>query len=60
MNILFASSEVAPFIKSGGLADVAGSLPQAMAQLGHDVRVILTLYERIGGEWREQMTILQN
>ena len=60
MNILFASSEVAPFIKSGGLADVAGSLPQALARLGHDVRVMLPLYEGIGKDWRAQMTYLQN
>ena len=60
MNILFASSEVAPFIKTGGLADVAGSLPQALARMGHDVRVILPLYERVGEEWRSQMTYLQN
>lgn len=60
MKILFAASEVAPFIKTGGLADVAGSLPGALAQNGHDVHVILPLYEKIGTQWREQMTFLKN
>ena len=60
MKILFAASEAAPFIKTGGLADVAGSLPAALAKNGHDVRVILPLYEKIGPQWREQMTFLQH
>ena len=60
MKILFAASEVAPFIKTGGLADVAGSLPDALAEMGHDVHVILPLYEKIGPQWREQMTFLKN
>ncbi|MEK6742711.1 MAG: glycogen synthase GlgA [Nitrospirota bacterium] len=47
MKILFAASEVAPFAMTGGLADVAGSLPQALAALGHDVRVVLPRYRQV-------------
>ncbi len=44
LNILLAASEVVPFAKSGGLADVAGALPKALHALGHDVRVVLPRY----------------
>ena len=56
MKILFAVSEAVPFIKTGGLADVGGSLPAALAAAGHEVKVMLPLYQEIGPEWREQMT----
>ncbi len=59
MKILFASPEVVPFIKTGGLADVAGSLPKTLAQEGHEVKVILPLYEGISEEWRVQMTFVK-
>jgi starch synthase len=47
MKILFVASEVAPFAKTGGLADVTGSLPKELKRLGHDVRIILPLYKTI-------------
>jgi len=55
MKILFATSEAAPFAKTGGLADVAGSLPAVLAKAGHDVRVVMPLYESIGADWRAKM-----
>ena len=60
MKILFVSPEVAPFIKTGGLADVAGSLPQALAREGQEVKVILPLYEGVGEDWRAEMTFLKH
>ena len=56
MKILYVSSEAFPFCKTGGLADVAGSLPPALARNGDDVAVILPLYGQIGRQWRQQMT----
>ncbi len=47
MNIVFVSAEVAPYSKAGGLADVAGSLPQALAPLAGPVQVITPLYGQI-------------
>ncbi len=47
MKIAFAASECVPFVKTGGLADVVGSLPKALAALGHEVCVFLPLYQSI-------------
>jgi starch synthase len=44
LKVLFVVSECVPFAKTGGLADVAGSLPIALAECGHDVRVVLPRY----------------
>jgi starch synthase len=47
MKILFASSEAVPFAKTGGLADVSGALPRALAQMGHEVFLILPKYRQV-------------
>ena len=47
LKVLFVASEVAPFRKTGGLADVAGVLPRSLQQRGIDVRVVMPLYQGI-------------
>lgn len=58
MKILFAASEATPFAQSGGLGEVAGALPKALAEKGEDVRVVLPLYECVKPELRESMNFL--
>lgn len=60
-KILFVASEARPFIATGGLADVIGSLPQALAKdPKYDIRVILPLYSDIKAEFRRKMSFLGN
>lgn len=47
MNILMVTSEMVPYAKTGGLADVLGALPKALQRAGHDVRVFMPLYDRV-------------
>jgi len=49
LKVLFLAAEAAPYIKVGGLADVAGSLPKALRALGHDVRLALPRHKPIDG-----------
>ena len=58
MKILYATSEAVPFCKTGGLADVAGSLPPALAAEGAEVAVILPLYQRVRERFGDQLTYL--
>ena len=58
MKILYVSSEAAPFCKTGGLADVAGSLPPALAAAGAEVAVVLPLYQRVREKFGDQMKFL--
>jgi starch synthase len=47
LKILYLAAEVVPFVKTGGLADVAGALPKAIRALGHDIRVVMPRYGRV-------------
>ena len=55
MKILYATSEAVPFCKTGGLADVAGSLPPALAEQGTEVAVVMPLYRRIRDKFANQL-----
>ena len=60
MNILYTASEALPFIASGGLADVAGSLPAAINAEGHDCRVVIPYYSSIRQELKDKLTYVTN
>ena len=55
MQIVFASAECAPFVKTGGLGDVAGSLPSALVRAGAEVIVMVPKYATIKDEYKAQM-----
>lgn len=59
-KILFAGSEAMPFAATGGLGDVLGALPPALAAVNPDwdVRVVMPLYAQVSEEWRSKMTFL--
>ena len=60
MRVLFATSEAAPFVKTGGLGDVAGSLPAVLCKKGVDARVILPLYNCIPQEYKDKMKYIDH
>ncbi len=56
LRVLMIASEVAPFSKTGGLADVTAALPRALAREGHDVTVVTPRYQGItAGQWRAEV-----
>ncbi|HKL93829.1 MAG TPA: glycogen synthase GlgA [Clostridia bacterium] len=59
MKILYVASEAGPFIRSGGLGDVAASLPKAIKSQGHDIRVIIPYYkEEIAQSYKQTMAFV--
>ncbi len=54
-KVLFVTSEAVPFVKTGGLADVAGSLPQYFDRSEYDVRIILPKYVCMDDSLKEQL-----
>ncbi|WP_102710524.1 glycogen synthase GlgA [Paenibacillus castaneae] len=58
MKVLFAAAESVPFLKTGGLADVVGSLPRALSDKGLDVRVIMPNYSAIPQLYKEKMKLV--
>ncbi len=59
-KVLFAASEAVPFVKTGGLADVVGSLPKYFDKKKYDVRIILPKYACMEEEYKERLTFIDN
>nr|WP_319484836.1 glycogen synthase GlgA [uncultured Cohaesibacter sp.] len=57
MNVLFVASECSPFVKTGGLADVIGSVPKALEHLGHTIKILLPAYPDVSG-WLKHGDVL--
>ncbi|MBR4223203.1 MAG: glycogen synthase GlgA [Oscillospiraceae bacterium] len=60
MKVLYTASEALPYAASGGLADVAGSLPKALVNAGIDCRVVLPLYKCVPQELRDKLVFRKN
>lgn len=59
MKVLYVASEAVPFIKTGGLADVAFSLPKELRKLGIDIRVVIPKYKNIPEEFKINLSVLR-
>lgn len=59
LKILYIASESVPFIKTGGLADVAFSLPKELRKIGVDIRVVIPMYSDIPEEYKMKMTTIK-
>ncbi len=59
MRLLFVGSEATPFAKTGGLADVLGSLPQALAKRGHEVSLVLPKHRIIKEKFQKKLTFVK-
>jgi starch synthase len=60
LRVLMTFSEVAPFAKTGGLADVAGALPSALSELGCDVRIVMPFYNRFIEKIEDKKLTVEN
>jgi len=59
MKVLFVTSEATPFAKTGGLADVCGTLPAALKKVGVETRGVMPLYDTIPQSWRDKMSFVK-
>ncbi|SHK44843.1 glycogen synthase GlgA [Tepidibacter formicigenes] len=60
IKVLYVASEAVPFVKTGGLADVAFSLPKELRKLGIDIRIVIPKYNSISDDFRKNMRFLKS